>query len=39
MNLQTGSYLPIDWAKVDVTHFDDDDYYDDDDASIHCRWL
>jgi len=36
MNLQTGNYLPIDWAKVDVTHDDDDD---DNDVSIHCRWF
>ena len=26
--------MPIDWAKEDVTHYDDDDD-DDDDVSIH----
>jgi len=36
VKLQTYIYLPIDWAKKDVTHDDDDDD-DDDDDSIHWR--
>jgi hypothetical protein len=40
MNLQTGNYLPIDWANVDVTYYDDDDDGGDgDDVNIHCRWF